>query len=83
MASFNLAPFKPSPPRPSSPSAGTGFARSSVAKTQLRSHPQAKMVLNSVNKTALHPGGVEYVLQSTAKDVEILFSADHPENTPT
>lgn len=64
MASSKLAPFKSNPPRPSSPSAGTGTARSNVAKTQLKNHQQARMVSNSVNKTALHPGGVEYITPS-------------------
>ena len=35
--------------------------RSEVAKKQLRATHFSAMVTNSVNKTALHPGGVEYV----------------------
>jgi hypothetical protein len=35
--------------------------RSEVAKKQLRATQFSAMVSNSVNKTALHPGGVEYV----------------------
>jgi len=62
MATSEKASFKSNVPRASSPSEGTGIARSTVAKTQLKNHPQATMVSNSVNKTALHPGGVEYVL---------------------
>jgi hypothetical protein len=47
-------------PRPHTPSPATGTARSELAKTQLRNY-SSKMVSQSVNKTALHPGGVEYV----------------------
>jgi len=47
--------------RPASPSPGTGQARSELNKVQLR-HYNANMVSNSVNKTALHPGGVEYAV---------------------
>ena len=46
--------------RPQSPSPASGKARSDLAKTQLRAF-SARMVSHSVNKTALHPGGVEYV----------------------
>jgi len=46
--------------RPQSPSPATGKARSDLAKTQLRNYT-SRMVSQSVNKTALHPGGVEYV----------------------
>lgn len=46
--------------RPQSPSPATGKARSDLAKTQLRNF-SSRMVSHSVNKTALHPGGVEYV----------------------
>jgi hypothetical protein len=47
--------------RPTTPSEGTGTARTDVLKTNLRSHKPtgSNMVSNSVNKTALHPGGVE------------------------
>lgn len=44
--------------RPHTPSPGTGTARSNLAKTNLRAY-SSKMVSHSVNKTALHPGGVE------------------------
>lgn len=44
--------------RPHSPSPATGTARSDLAKTQLRAY-SSRMVSQSVNKTALHPGGVE------------------------
>lgn len=47
--------------RPQSPSPATGTARSTLAKTNLRAF-STKMVSHSVNKTALHPGGVEYVV---------------------
>lgn len=46
--------------RPHSPSPATGTARSDLAKVQLRAF-SSRMVSQSVNKTALHPGGVEYV----------------------
>jgi hypothetical protein len=62
MATSEETSSKPNAPRASSPSEGTGTARSTVTKTQLKNHPQAMMVSNSVNKTALHPGGVQYVL---------------------
>jgi hypothetical protein len=62
MATSEKASSKSNIPRASSPSEGTGTARSTVAKTQLKNHPQAMMVSNSVNKTALHPGGVQYVV---------------------
>ena len=47
--------------RPATPSAGTGKARTEVFKANLRAYKPtgSKMVSNSVNKTALHPGGVE------------------------
>ena len=47
--------------RPVTPSAGTGKARTEVFKANLRAYKPtgSKMVSNSVNKTALHPGGVE------------------------
>jgi hypothetical protein len=49
--------------RPTTPSAGTGKARTEVLKANLRAFrpTDSNMVSNSVNKTALHPGGVEYV----------------------
>ena len=51
--------------RPVTPSEGTGKARSDVFKANLRAYKPTgpSMVSNSVNKTALHPGGVEYVFQ--------------------
>lgn len=64
MATSEQLASNPSVPRAPSPSQGTGTARSNVAKTQLTNHAQAMMVSNSVNKTALHPGGVQYVLSS-------------------
>ena len=47
--------------RPVTPSAGTGKARTEILKTNLRAFKptNSNMVSNSVNKTALHPGGVE------------------------
>jgi hypothetical protein len=56
----SLSAAKTNAPRAPSPSQGTGTARANVSKTQLTNHPQAMMVSNSVNKTALHPGGVQY-----------------------
>ena len=50
--------------RPHSPSPATGTARSNLAKVQLRNF-SVKMVTHSVNKTALHPGGVEYVVAAS------------------
>lgn len=48
-------------PRPLTPSAGSGKARTEVLKANLRAYKPTdpNMVSNSVNKTALHPGGVE------------------------
>ena len=47
--------------RPTTPSEGTGTARTDVLKRNLRDYKPTgpKMVSQSVNKTALHPGGVE------------------------
>lgn len=47
--------------RPNTPSAGSGKARTEVLKANLRAYKPAdpNMVTHSVNKTALHPGGVE------------------------
>ena len=48
--------------RPATPSAGTGKARTEILKANLRAFKPAStpgMVSNSVNKTALHPSGVE------------------------
>jgi hypothetical protein len=44
--------------RPHTPSPATSTARTNLAKTNLRAY-SSKMVSHSVNKTALHPGGVE------------------------
>jgi len=44
--------------RPLTPAPGDDTARTEVAKTQLRAL-NPTMVSQSVNKTALHPGGVQ------------------------
>jgi hypothetical protein len=49
-------------PRPQTPAPEDNKARSDLAKAQLRNFKATSMVSNSVNKTALHPGGVQYVL---------------------
>jgi hypothetical protein len=68
-------------PRPLTPSPATGKARSDLAKTQLRNY-SSKMVSSSVNKTALHPGGVEYVVVGLSTSVTSLtMSIDLPVNT--
>ena len=45
--------------RPHTPAPQSSTARSNLAKVQLRNFKPNAMVSNSVNKTALHPGGVE------------------------
>jgi hypothetical protein len=45
--------------RQTSPSPATGTARHEVQKAQLQSVPLTNMVTNNVNRTALHPGGVQ------------------------
>ncbi|OCT53528.1 hypothetical protein CLCR_10862 [Cladophialophora carrionii] len=60
--------------RPHSPSPATGTARSDLAKTQLRAY-STKMVSQSVNKTALHPGGVEPSREHTELEEELHTSA--------
>lgn len=42
-----------------SPSPAAGTARQTVQKAQLQSVPFAAMLTNNVNRTALHPGGVQ------------------------
>jgi hypothetical protein len=42
-----------------SPSPATGTARQVVQKAQLQSVPLTSMLTNNVNRTALHPGGVQ------------------------
>src|SRR5271156_3850517 len=42
-----------------SPSPATGTARQEVQKVQLQNAPLANMITNNVNRTALHPGGVQ------------------------
>ena len=59
--------------RPHSPSPATGTARSELAKVQLRAF-SSRMVTHSVNKTALHPGGVEYVVITAVLDTHGLTS---------
>lgn len=54
-------------PRPLTPgpgSTGDDKGRTELAKKQLRDL-KPTMVQNSVNKTALHPAGVEYVFSTT------------------
>ena len=58
-------------PRPSSPSSGTGTARATISKNQLKNYPQSTMVTKSVNKTALHPGGVEPSQEHTELEEEL------------
>lgn len=58
---------KNTPPiRPSSPGAlSADFARQQISKQQRNNYHSTSlriMVSNSVNKTALHPSGVQYVL---------------------
>ena len=72
---------KPDVPRAASPSEGTGTARSNVAKTQLTNHPHAMMVSNSVNKTALHPGGVQYDCPSHSEDYNLIMDRPAREHT--
>lgn len=45
--------------RPNTPAADQSKARTEVLKRNLRSYKPTSMVSHSVNKTALHPGGVE------------------------
>jgi len=45
-------------PRPATPGPEESQARAEIAKTQLRNF-NPTMVSQSVNKTALHPGGVQ------------------------
>jgi len=49
--------------RPLTPAPGDSKARTELAKRQLRDL-KPTMVSQSVNKTALHPGGVQYVSSS-------------------
>lgn len=44
--------------RPHTPAPGDSTARTELTKTQLQSQ-KPNMVSQSVNKTALHPGGVQ------------------------
>lgn len=73
--------------RPISPLPEDNKARSEVAKKQLRAYKPAgpNMVSQSVNKTALHPGGVEYVLTRVTRAHGKVQSADmnlgHPVST--
>merc|ERR1712000_210129 len=60
--------------RPHTPSPGTGTARSNLAKTNLRAY-SSKMVSHSVNKTALHPGGVEPGREHTELEEELHTTA--------
>ncbi|KAH0843999.1 hypothetical protein FOPE_09091 [Fonsecaea pedrosoi] len=60
--------------RPQSPSPATGTARSALAKVQLRAF-SSRMVSHSVNKTALHPGGVEPTREHTELEEELHTTA--------
>jgi len=60
--------------RPHSPAPDTGKARSDLAKVQLRTF-SSKMVSQSVNKTALHPGGVEPTREHTELEEELYTTA--------
>jgi hypothetical protein len=42
-----------------SPSPAVGTVRQEVQKVQLQNAPLANMITNNVNRTALHPGGVQ------------------------
>jgi len=55
---FNRLKNSPAPARPLTPAPDNSQARADVVKTNLRAF-KPTMVTNSVNKTALHPGGVE------------------------
>ena len=69
MASNALDPMsqerRPSTVRQTSVAPEAGKTRSEVFKKQLRGTQFNSMVSQSVNKTALHPGGVEYVYTIT------------------
>jgi len=56
--------------RPLTPAPGDSKARTELAKTQLRSFNPA-MVSQSVNKTALHPGGVQPTREHTELEEEL------------
>merc|ERR1711977_553149 len=60
--------------RPHTPSPASGTARSNLAKTNLRAY-SSKMVSHSVNKTALHPGGVEPGREHTELEEELHTTA--------
>lgn len=60
--------------RPTTPGAGSDKARTEVLKTNLKAF-KPTMVSNSVNKTALHPGGVEPSREHTEIEVRALSEA--------
>jgi hypothetical protein len=53
-----LADRRPSV-RQISPSPAIGTVRQEVQKVQLQNAPLANIMINNVNRTALHPGGVQ------------------------
>ena len=55
-------------PRPETPGAPDSKARTEVYKSNLKAF-NPTMVSNSVNKTALHPGGVEPTREHTELEV--------------
>ena len=61
--------------RPTTPGVqGTSKARTDILKTNLKAFkPTGTMVTNSVNKTALHPGGVEPAREHTELEVCIFM----------
>jgi hypothetical protein len=54
-----LTERRPSIVRQTSPAPATGTARQQVQKAQLQNVPVTNMLTNNVNRTALHPGGVQ------------------------
>lgn len=55
----NIPPLRPVSPGP----AHSDFIRQQIAKQQYNNYHSSslKMIAKSVNRTALHPGGVQYV----------------------
>jgi hypothetical protein len=71
MADYFQRLKSPTNPRPTTPGPGTDKARTEILKTNLKAYNPtgASMVSNSVNKTALHPGGVEPSREHTELEV--------------